>query len=191
MAWMWWKSKPDWSRYSSQQLLTEYLSRREPALLSVLFERYGDALYRFLLRSADAELAADISQQCWLRVMELGEQFAGHSQFKTWLFSIGRHLLLDEFRRRHGKDLLLPEELVDQQAGPDWICADARQTESLQQAIAQLPAEQREALLLQLEEFSLAEIAQICRTSEETVKSRLRYARDKLKQQLGGWHVGS
>ena len=53
-------------------------------------------------------------------------------------------------------------------------------------AIGRLPNEQRDALLLQEQGFSQREIADITRCGEETVKSRLRYARAQLRQHLGG-----
>lgn len=189
MGWSWLRPKVDWQACSSQQLLSIYLDKRQPEVLTVLFDRYGDALYRYLLRSADAALAADISQQCWLRVMELGEQFAGNSQFKTWLFSIGRNLLLDEFRRQQRRDWVdETETLVDSSLQAEQILAFQQQVSAIDHAIEQLPPLQRETILLQLEGFSLAEIAQICRVGEETSKSRLRYAREFLKGRLGEWH---
>lgn len=188
MGWSWLRPKVDWQACSSQQLLAMYLAKREPAILSVLFDRYGDALYRYLLRSADAAMAADISQQCWVRVMELGEQFAGNSQFKTWLFSIGRNLLLDEFRRQQRRDYLDDADSVLDQAPQVEQLIDLHQQErAMDAAIMQLPPLQRECILLQLEGFSVAEIAQISRVGEETTKSRLRYAREFLKVRLGAW----
>lgn len=189
MAWSWLRPKVDWHACSSQQLLSIYLEKRQPEVLTVLFDRYGDALYRYLLRSADAALAADISQQCWLRVMELGEQFAGNSQFKTWLFSIGRNLMLDEFRRQHRREWLDDTDaLLDLTPQAEQILTLLQQQQAVDAAILQLPPLQREAVLLQLEGFSLSEIAQISRVGEETAKSRLRYARDFLKVRLGEWH---
>ncbi len=189
MGWSWLRPKVDWQACSSQQLLSIYLEKREPAVLTVLFDRYGDALYRYLLRSADAALAADISQQCWLRVMELGEQFAGNSQFKTWLFCIARNLFIDECRRQQRIEWLdNVDELLDVSPQAEQIITLQLQGHAVDAAIARLPLLQREAILLQLEGFSLAEIAQICRVGEETAKSRLRYARDFLKVQLGEWH---
>lgn len=189
MAWSWLRPKVDWQACSSQQLLSIYLEKRQPEVLTVLFDRYGDALYRYLLRSADAALAADVSQQCWLRVMELGEQFAGNSQFKTWLFSIGRNLLLDEFRRQQRRDWSDDTDtLLDVTPQAEQILTLLQQQQAIDAAIQQLPPLQREAVLLQLEGFSVSEIAQISRVGEETAKSRLRYARDFLKVQLGAWH---
>lgn len=189
MGWSWLRPKADWHSMSSQQLLARYVEKREPAVLSVLFDRYGDALYRYLLRSSEPALAADISQQAWLRVMELGEQFAGHSQFKTWLFSIARNLLVDEYRKLQRHEWLDDtESLCSEQPAIEQQLIARKQDEAISLAIQALPALQREALLLQLEGFSVADIARICRVGDETAKSRLRYARDTLKQQLGEWH---
>lgn len=175
--------------------------------LAWLFSCHADALYHFLLKQSDAELAQDISLQSWLKVLELQHRqiaekvqgtasditpyFRQRSQFKTWLFTLGRNALFDELRRRqrwNGPELSEDSMLCAGDASQlDTLLAAERQ-QVLEQAIIGLPVLQKEALLLQLEGFSLEDIASITASSTETVKSRLRYARTSLSQALEHYH---
>ena len=80
-----------------QRLMQAYIQTDNPAYLAQLIHSYGDDLYHFLLKQTDPALAADLSQQSWLKVMEQKQQFAGHSSFKTWLFAIGRQTFCAAF----------------------------------------------------------------------------------------------
>lgn len=166
----------------SRLLLQQYQQQADPALLQQLFLRYADALYHFLLQQSDAELAQDLSQQAWIQLMLHAGSYQGQSSVKTWLFSIGRNLLIDEWRRQRphaAQDLL--DELPDPAAKPLQQLLAAEQSANLELAIQRLPLLQREALLLQLEDFSLAQISEITGVGVETVKTRLRYARHQLQ----------
>ena len=80
---------------ASQQWMADYQQTGDQAFLAKLFMLHADALYFFLLRQSNAELAADISQQSWLKLLEQRQQFQGGCSFKTWLFCLARHALLD------------------------------------------------------------------------------------------------
>lgn len=166
----------------SRLLLQQYQQQADPALLQQLFLRYADALYHFLLQQSDAELAQDLSQQAWIQLMLHAGSYQGQSSVKTWLFSIGRNLLIDEWRRQrpHAAQELL-DELPDPATKPLQQLLAAEQSANLDLAIQRLPLLQREALLLQLEDFSLAQISDITGVGQETVKTRLRYARHQLQ----------
>lgn len=168
-----------------QRLMQAYIQTDNPAYLAQLIHSYGDDLYHFLLKQSDPALAADLSQQSWLKVMQQKQQFAGHSSFKTWLFAIGRNLLLDEFRRQKRWVYEISEDLAAEDNSPAAVVEQQQNELKLQHLLERLPLLQRETLLLQLEGFSLAQIAQITSTEPETVKSRLRYARQALAKQLG------
>jgi RNA polymerase sigma-70 factor (ECF subfamily) len=173
------------STADSVHLLLMYQREADPQLLQQLFLRYADALYHFLLKQCDAELAQDLSQQSWLQLMQHAASYQGQSSVKTWLFSIGRNLLVDELRRRRPMaDADILDSLADDASRPLQHLLHAEQNARLSLAIASLPYVQREALLLQLEDFSLAQIAEITGTGAETVKTRLRYARQTLQQWL-------
>lgn len=169
----------------SRLLLLQYQQQPDAALLQQLFLRYADALYHFLLKQSDAELAQDLSQQAWVQLMLHAGSYQGQSSVKTWLFSIGRNLLIDEWRRQRPQaEQELLEQLPDPAVKPLQQLLHAEQLADLDQAIQRLPAAQREALLLQLEDFSLAQISEITGVGAQTVKTRLRYARQQLQHWL-------
>ena len=182
MGWKWLGRLAGPVQVESRLLLQQYQQQADPALLQQLFLRYADALYHFLLQQSDAELAQDLSQQAWIQLMLHAGSYQGQSSVKTWLFSIGRNLLIDEWRRQrpHAAQELL-DELPDPSAKPLQQLLAAEQSANLDLAIQRLPLLQREALLLQLEDFSLAQISDITGVGQETVKTRLRYARHQLQ----------
>ncbi len=169
---------------ASQQWMADYQQSGDQAVLAKLFMLHADALYFFLLRQSNAELASDISQQSWLKLLEQRQQFQGGCSFKTWLFCLARHALLDEFRRqqRWGFTEITETTLFAEAEtnSAEHQLSQMQQQQRLNKAIQQLPVLQQEALLLQLEGFSLAEIALIAHSNSETVKSRLRHARTML-----------
>ncbi len=185
MGWKLFGRKTTQAAVASQDLLHQYRENADPQLLAELFRRYADALYHFLVRQSDAELAQDISQQCWLNLMQYAQSYQGQSSVKTWLFAIGRNLLIDEFRwqqRWQSSDEL--ELLIDPKPSAQFLVQQAQDLQLFSQAIARLPLMQREALMLQLEEFSIEQISEITQSNPETVKTRLRYARQNLKHLL-------
>lgn len=191
---------PFWFNRNScaDELMQQFQQSGQLHWLEQLIMQCGDDLYHFLLRQADAELAADISQQCWLKVLENRHSYRAESRFKTWLFTLARNALVDELRKQQRWQLtewqdghataLTGNGEPDYRHHSDALCvqlAALEQKQRLAVALAVLPPLQREAILLQLEEFSLEDIASITRERPETIKSRLRYARERLTQLLG------
>jgi RNA polymerase sigma-70 factor (ECF subfamily) len=133
-----------------------------------------------MLTLSDATLAKDICQMTWLKVIEKKHLYRDSGLFKAWLFTLARNLLIDEYRKQKNTSDDL-DNLCAEQA------TEALEGELLQRfngALQQLPFTQREAFCLQQEDFSLEEIASITHSNIETVKSRLRYAKDNLREQL-------
>src|ERR1700741_1397852 len=86
--------------------ITRGLRRRDPELLDRLIERYQHRLLRYLVfLNGNRELAEDIFQETWIRVMERGKQYNGRSKFDTWLFAIARHLVIDWSRKKTATSL--------------------------------------------------------------------------------------
>jgi len=106
--------------------------------------------------------------------------------FKTWLFTLGRNTLVDELRRinRWVWQTLDEEPLLGVEDEVLEFIEQADIQHQFDQALCTMPLLQREALMLQLEGFSLQQIADICQENAETIKSRLRFARNHLKQTL-------
>jgi RNA polymerase sigma factor (sigma-70 family) len=168
------------AHWSNEALMLRYASSGDTILLSKLYDACGNDLYHFMLTLSEPTLAKDICQMTWLKVIEKKHLYRDSGLFKAWLFTLARNLLIDEYRKQKNTS----DDL-------DTLCAEqapqALEGELLQRfngALQQLPFAQREAFCLQQEDFSLEDIASITHTNIETVKSRLRYAKDNLREQL-------
>lgn len=153
--------------------------------LGHLYDACGNDLYHFLLTQTDAETARDVCQKTWLKVIERKHQYRNHGKFSAWLFTLGRHILIDQIRADGKLYFQDPTTLKADHVDPP--------IESLSQqfdrALRGLPIEQREAFCLQQEGFSMQEIAQITHSNSETIKSRIRYAKQTLQRKLEGLHA--
>jgi RNA polymerase sigma-70 factor, ECF subfamily len=160
------------------------LRRRDPELLDRLIERFQHRLLRYLVfLTGNRELAEDIFQETWIRVMERGKQYNGKAKFDTWLFAIARHLVIDWSRKKTTTSLeALQEQYGNEHAfdvpanGPSPFDAvtSRENRETVQAALTQLDSLHREVLVLRFhEELSLEEIASVTGAPLSTVKSRL------------------
>ncbi|NOU52333.1 RNA polymerase sigma factor [Pseudoalteromonas sp. JBTF-M23] len=161
--------------------LLAYKQSGDHKYLELLIEQYSQDLYHFVRSHSNDALAHDICQKTWLTTMEKKHYYEASHSPKAWLFKIARNALIDEVRRQRRGCAFDEHTLVNTQT-------ISEPTTELSAAIAQLPFLQKEALSLQLEGFSLQEIAQITQSNSETIKTRLRYARQQLKQVLGESH---
>src|ERR1700678_1823336 len=174
------------------------LKRREVGLLDELIVRYQHRLLRYLVYlTGNRELAEDLFQEAWMRVLVRGEQFNGKSRFDTWLFTIARNLVID-FRRKRtlssldelfegsaDDDRPMSFELADGLPTPFDRMATSEDRERVSQALLQVDMLYREVLVLRFhEELSLQEIAAITRAPLSTVKSRLYRGLAAIKPQL-------
>ena len=105
--------------------------------------------------------------------------------FRTWLYQIAHNRLVDFWRRPDNRHSGLDTAPPDAETSAPENSRDGLQ-QRLMAAIGQLPAEQRDSLLLREQGFTQKEIGKITGVGEETVKSRLRYARKQLRTLLGG-----
>lgn len=164
--------------------VAEGLKRHDPALLDELILAYQHRLLRYLLYlTGHREMAEDLFQETWMRVLVRGSQFNGNSRFDTWLFTIARNLVIDLRRRRSMASLEEMCETSDEErpfeiASPDKTPFDHLATlehgEMVAEALLTLDPLHREVLVLRFhEEMSLEEIARMTRAPLSTVKSRL------------------
>lgn len=156
-----------------------------------LYARHRRSLFGFLLRQTrDQALAEEFFQDVWQRVIAARDGWKPEAAFTTWLFRIAHNRLNDHWRGLKHRPLA-PDDgderaaRVPDPTTPEHHLSEFEQRHRLQLAIDDLPEEQREVVLLRLEqELSLEEIAAITGSGRETVKSRLRYAMDKLRAGL-------
>ena len=174
------------------------LRRRDPAMLDHLIEQYQHRLYRYLLYlTRNPQLAQDLFQDTWVRVLERGSQYSARYKFETWLLSIARNLVIDNVRCKHPASFSDLESEEDD--APAFDVADERAEQAFQQIQQQqqddrlaillngLPLLYREVLTLRFhEDLQLEEIAHVLRAPLSTVKSRLRRGLDMLQKKLSG-----
>lgn len=172
----------------------------DPHAFARLYDRHDRAVLVFirrLLGPAHAEAAEDLHQETWVAVSRNAASFdPKRARFPTWLFTIARHKALDHFRRQKVAVLAAPGEPLleaDAYAIAGAVPTPLEQVQSRETAlrivaaVEALPLEQRGVFVMFADGgFSLEEIAEATGVSFETAKSRLRYARAKLRVLLGG-----
>ncbi len=163
----------------------------------VLVRRHRTPVFSFLVRlTGDRARAEDLCQETFLRVVRSVDGWAPRSRFQTWLYAIARNQAVDEARRR----ALRRAEPLDGSPGHDVPSEDLapdRRAEAallrpvLEAALASLPDEQREVFLLrEYAGLRFHEIAEVTGTPENTVKSRMRYALEALRERLEAAGIG-
>ena len=175
---------------SDEALMLAYAAG-DAAAFGALYARHRGKLYRYLLRQLrDNALADEFFQDVWQRVVSARAGWTPDAGFATWLYTIAHHRLGDHWRSLKHRPAAPSDadERLARVADPDTperVLSEFERRRQLQLALDELPEEQREVLLLRLEqELTLEEIGTITGVGRETVKSRLRYAMDKLRGRL-------
>ena len=168
----------------------------DPHAFARLYDRYDRAcfhLVRRLLGGAHADAAEDLCQETWIAVSKNGASFdPAKASFAAWLFTIARHKTFDHFRRQRVAVLAMgPDEaaamVADPQPSPLEQVQSRQRAQEIVAAVEALPLEQRGVFVMFSDGgLSLEEIAEVTGVALETAKSRLRYARAKLRQSLAG-----
>ncbi len=185
---------------SDEELMVRY-ARGEETAFEVLLGRYRRPLFGFLARYLGrTDKAEDVFQEVFLEVIRARKQFRGEHRFASWLYRIARNRAVDRMRRNGFREMESLDDPLDAGDGegetragriagsnpdPEAVVRGVQMKRVLDRALASLSAEQREVLWLKERSgLSLADVAKLLGVSENTVKSRLRYALDKIRSQL-------
>lgn len=174
---------------SDAELLARHVAG-DPGAFTVLVQRHRDRLWAVALRTTqDPEEAADALQDALISAFRRADQFRGESAVTTWLHRIVVNACLDRMRRANVRSTVpLPTDVDGVTLDlPDATDALGRREDQLviSRALADLPADQREALVLvDIEGYSVEEAARILACPAGTIKSRCSRARAKLARQL-------
>lgn len=155
---------------------------------SELVRRHRDRMWAVALRTMrDPDEAADALQDAFISAFRAASSFRGQSQVSTWLHRIVVNACLDRMRRRQARPTTaLPEAGPGEPVAPRDAMADRETQLVVHEALAELPAEQRAAVVLvDVQGYSVADTAQILGIAEGTVKSRCARGRAKLAVLLG------
>jgi len=192
----------------SDEALMRSFAGGDGAAFTRLYDRHERATWRFIRHRLGAHhegAADDVLQDTWINVARAAPRYVASARFTTWLFTLARNRVIDHLRAQSGAPLSIDAPLDGAQADDgaerwvDRLPADAadepvariesrQQAEAFLEALAQLPAPQREAFVLQAEGgLSVEEVAGATGVGAETAKTRLRYAKAKLRTLLAGW----
>ncbi|MGE0787554.1 MAG: RNA polymerase sigma factor [Sandaracinaceae bacterium] len=186
---------------SDEELLRRF-NHGDADAFAELVRRYQRPLYNFILRSVHRRDRADeLLQDVFMKLVQRSHDFKGNSKFSTWLYTIARNLCIDHSRkmvfRRH-QSLDAPGRSGSGDEGPsllDRTASDAPVTDRaviaqdiqvrIAAAVEELPEEQREVFLMRhVQGMPFKEIAAVVGVPENTVKSRMRYALERLQKAL-------
>ena len=186
---------------TDEALMVRY-QRGDREAFTELVRRYERPIYNFILRQVrHPTVAEDVAQDTFLRLVQNASEFKHEARFSTWLYTIARNLCIDHLRkmslRRHpsldqpsGADAdsrPLGEGVADEhpRASAERGAIASEVGASIVKAVEQLPEDQREVYLLrEIANLPFKDIAAITGVAENTVKSRMRYALDRLQAAL-------
>ncbi len=181
---------------TDEMLMVRY-QRGDREAFAELVKRHKTPIFNFVLRQVrQSNTAEDVTQDVFLRVVQNASEFKHEARFSTWLYTIARNLCVDHLRkqthRRHpsldqpvtqnGEDsrpMLDNVADVHPRASVERTAVAGEVAGRIVEAVEKLPEEQREVANLPFKE-----IAEITGVGENTVKSRMRYALDRLQEAL-------
>ena len=171
--------------------------------MAELYDRYFDRLYSLVFNQVDRnrDIAEDIVQETFLAALKSAKGFKGRSSAYTWLCSIAYHKVADHYRRqsRERKRMVsgIDVDTVDdvenpgRQPQPDSLIESAETRQVVNEALAKLPWDYRQVLILKyVEEMSVLEIGQIMDRSPKSIEGLLTRSRKALQTHLSGLREG-
>ena len=187
---------------TDEMLMVRYQRGDREAFVE-LVRRYQAPIYNFVIRQLrSASTAQDVTQDVFLRVVQNAAEFKHEARFTTWLYTIARNLCIDHYRklshRRHASldqpkkrdtedSRPLVESIADghPRSSVERSHTSSRVADCIVQAVDSLPDEQREVFLLrEVANLPFKDIAEVTGVGENTVKSRMRYALERLREAL-------
>jgi RNA polymerase sigma-70 factor, ECF subfamily len=164
------------------------IGQADEAAFKTLYCAFSRRLYAYVLRQlSDPAQAEEIVADTLYEIWKQPAKFRGDSQFSTWLIGIARNKVLMAFRSRrpdakHEDIDEMADSIASEDAGAFEILAQQQRQEGVRHCTNRLSDEHRECIhLVFYEGMSLAEVAQVQACPENTVKTRLFHARQKLK----------
>ena len=187
------KSHTDFAKYDDEKLIRLITQLREEALAQ-LYDRYNRLVFSLALAIvSDRATAEEITLDVFMRVWQKADSYrSDQAKVSTWLTHIARHHAIDVLRRRSVRpdqyavdwEDAIPDH-VSPEHNPQEFAELSQQRERVQAALAQLPADQRQALTLAyFNGYTQRQIAEVLKQPLGTVKTRLRLAMQKLRDYL-------
>jgi len=176
---------------NDQELVSDYLRGDEKAFPE-LVKRYIQPIHNFVFSSVrDAGQAEDITQEVFIKAWTHLRRFDLTKSFKVWLYAIAKNCIFDYLRKKKIVPFSALEqedqvfEIPAREPGPDEILRQTDSWKTLDNAMGKLPFDSREVLILYYRDgFNFREIAEIFKTSVNTIKSRHLRAMAQLRKIL-------
>ena len=165
----------------------------------ILLERYQQPLFSFVLRFCnDYHQAEDLVQEVFMRLIKSAKTYEPKAKFSTYIYTFAHNICIDNYRRGKKRkttslsqpidaeqELTFEDTVKDERANPEKEYRQKSLEKALQEAVSELPEEQREVFLLR-EQMNLPfeEIARVVGCLPSTAKSRMRYALQSIRQKL-------
>ncbi len=186
---------PSAASATDEEVVVRVLAGYQDAF-EILVRRHNRAIYNYIYRmTGQADLAADLTQEVFLKVYMALSSFDPTYRFTTWLYRIASNRVIDHVRRRRmilvpleppaGETRGYPREVATAERNPQENLLDREAAQSVAGAISDLPTEYRELIILRhFQHRSYEEIAQIKNSPLGTVKNRLFRAREALRRKV-------
>jgi RNA polymerase sigma-70 factor, ECF subfamily len=178
----------------SDEALIDLIARGDRRALEVLLGRHNIRVYRFALRLLkDATAAEDVVSEVFIDVWRQAGRFERRSQVSTWLLAIARNKSLSVLRRRSTEvlDSEVAEFIEDPADNPEVMMQKKQRSSVLQGCLTQLSPAHREIVdLVYYHEKSIEEVAEIVGVPENTVKTRMFYARKRMGELMASQGIG-
>jgi RNA polymerase sigma-70 factor (ECF subfamily) len=177
-------SSRDHAASPADETLIRQIADGDKSAVRTLFERHHVKVYRFVLRIVrDAALAEDTVSETFIDAWQHAGRYEGRASVSTWLLGIARHRALDAVRRRPTEplDCEAAQNVADPARDPEAELGCKDRGAALRRALAALSREHAEIIdLVYYQEKSIREIGEILAIPENTVKTRMFYARKRL-----------
>ena len=171
---------------TSDAALIKLIAASDKRAMEILFARHNVRVFRFILRLlGDKSAAEDLVSEVFLDVWRQAGRFQGRSQVTTWLLAIARNKALLALQRRSNEELdeHAAAALEDPQDGPEVTLQNRQKAELLLNCLRQLSLAHREVIdLVYYHEKSIDEVAEIIGIPQNTVKTRMFYARKRIAE---------
>jgi len=176
--------------HSDDSILLEKIRKGDSLAFELLIRRYEKPLYDFVVRSLwDTDMAEDIVQGTFVKVFLKSNQFRGEAKFKTWLFQIAINQIRNLYRSKKRNPIDLIQD-TDINAVPDLQTVtgeflNVEKKQLMRQLINQLPAKQKNVLLLRVyQELKFEDIAEVTGSPVGTVKANYHHAVKSLHERM-------
>ena len=185
---------------SEEASLIEACKEGDQAAFNLLVWRWEKPLFNFIYKYlGDAQLAQDLVQETFVRVLRSIRGYEHRGAFSTWLYRIATNLCRDHFRKKRipmvslhdyytspsGERIYVKDHVADAAAGADDAVAAAGREELVRRLIAGLPEERRIVILMkEYQGLTFREIADVLAVPEGTVKARLYAGLRTMRKQL-------